>query len=471
MSSSADQLQPTGTLTQDARKSELSIASARASVMVYDDANKKWIPSGTSSGLSKVHIFQHQTNNTFRVVGRKLQDHEVVINCVIIKGLKYNQATQTFHQWRDNKQVYGLNFSSKEDADGFARAMLHALEVLGMSNRPAQTTVPTVTQQQVYQQANGQYEDDMGYSTGMATQRAGSGTGIYHQVSPGGPQRIEVNTSPHSRTMTREDVAMIQERRMSQQNQMISSPVSASSPSGGPPVPPTPPGHHRTSSAPPAPQPPPMTLAPPPPPAAPPCPPPPTWAPPAGGGGGAPPPPPPPMPNMSRSSSSDGPDQGSLAAQLQNARLKRSKQSAENSGSSTSSSGSNYGTLGRGQTGMASMMDEMAKTLARRRAAAEKKPEPEPSNQDSQESGGGKLWTGVGNSKLSANANGCESSPKPTRKQLGSSSEESLPKVNGDPGLGDLESLKQEILKEMRKELNRMKQDIIDAMKTELSRR
>lgn len=49
------------------------------------------------------------------------------------------------------------------------------------------------------------------------------------------------------------------------------------------------------------------------------------------------------------------------------------QQSAENSGSSTSSSGSNYGTLGRGQSGMASMMDEMAKTLARRRAAAEKK--------------------------------------------------------------------------------------------------
>jgi len=59
------------------RSSEQSIASARASVMVYDDVNKKWIPSGTSSGLSKVHIYQHQINNTFRVVGRKLQDHEV----------------------------------------------------------------------------------------------------------------------------------------------------------------------------------------------------------------------------------------------------------------------------------------------------------------------------------------------------------------------------------------------------------
>lgn len=109
--------------------SEQSIIGARASVMVYDDNQKKWIPSGTSSGLSKVHIYHHQQNNTFRVVGRKLQDHEVVINCSILKGLKYNQATPTFHQWRDSKFVYGLNFSSQQDAEAFARAMLHALEV------------------------------------------------------------------------------------------------------------------------------------------------------------------------------------------------------------------------------------------------------------------------------------------------------------------------------------------------------
>jgi len=54
---------------------------------------------------------------------------QVVINCAILKGLKYNQATPTFHQWRDNKQVYGLNFSSKDDAEIFAAAMLRALEV------------------------------------------------------------------------------------------------------------------------------------------------------------------------------------------------------------------------------------------------------------------------------------------------------------------------------------------------------
>ncbi|XP_053515562.1 protein enabled homolog isoform X2 [Artibeus jamaicensis] len=122
--------------------SEQSICQARAAVMVYDDANKKWVPAGGSTGFSRVHIYHHTGNNTFRVVGRKIQDHQVVINCAIPKGLKYNQATQTFHQWRDARQVYGLNFGSKEDANVFASAMMHALEVLN-----SQETGPTLTRQ------------------------------------------------------------------------------------------------------------------------------------------------------------------------------------------------------------------------------------------------------------------------------------------------------------------------------------
>ncbi|KAM6166692.1 protein enabled homolog isoform 1-T1 [Erethizon dorsatum] len=124
--------------------SEQSICQARAAVMVYDDANKKWVPAGGSTGFSRVHIYHHTGNNTFRVVGRKIQDHQVVINCAIPKGLKYNQATQTFHQWRDARQVYGLNFGSKEDANVFASAMMHALEVLN-SQEAAQSQV-TATQ-------------------------------------------------------------------------------------------------------------------------------------------------------------------------------------------------------------------------------------------------------------------------------------------------------------------------------------
>ncbi|XP_054617828.1 protein enabled homolog isoform X2 [Dunckerocampus dactyliophorus] len=137
------------------RDSEQSICQARAAVMVYDDANKKWVPAGGSTGFSRVHIYHHTGNNAFRVVGRKIQDHQVVINCAIPKGLKYNQATQTFHQWRDARQVYGLNFGSKEDANVFASAMMHALEVLN-----SQETGPTLPRQAPHVQ-NGPTPEEM----------------------------------------------------------------------------------------------------------------------------------------------------------------------------------------------------------------------------------------------------------------------------------------------------------------------
>lgn len=54
----------------------------------------------------------------------------MVINCAIVRGVKYNQATPNFHQWRDARQVWGLNFGSKEDATQFAAGMASALEAL-----------------------------------------------------------------------------------------------------------------------------------------------------------------------------------------------------------------------------------------------------------------------------------------------------------------------------------------------------
>ena len=57
---------------------------------------------------------------------------QVTLNSMITSSLRYNQATETFHQWRDADDViYGLNFVSREDADTFAQSMLHALEAIG----------------------------------------------------------------------------------------------------------------------------------------------------------------------------------------------------------------------------------------------------------------------------------------------------------------------------------------------------
>ncbi|XP_061095415.1 enah/Vasp-like a isoform X3 [Conger conger] len=120
-----------GSHLNDYKTSEQSICQARASVMVYDDTSKKWVPiKPGQQGFSRINIYHNAANNTFRVVGVKLQDQQVVINYSIVKGLKYNQATPTFHQWRDARQVYGLNFASKEEATTFSNAMMFALNVL-----------------------------------------------------------------------------------------------------------------------------------------------------------------------------------------------------------------------------------------------------------------------------------------------------------------------------------------------------
>lgn len=46
--------------------------------MVYDDASKKWVPiKPGQQGFSRINIYHNTANNTFRVVGVKLQDQQV----------------------------------------------------------------------------------------------------------------------------------------------------------------------------------------------------------------------------------------------------------------------------------------------------------------------------------------------------------------------------------------------------------
>ncbi|XP_078029789.1 enah/Vasp-like b isoform X4 [Epinephelus lanceolatus] len=251
--------------------SEQSICQARASVMVYDDTSKKWVPiKPGQQGFSRINIYHNTANNTFRVVGVKLQDQQVVINYSIVKGLKYNQATPTFHQWRDARQVYGLNFASKEEATTFSNAMLFALNVLS-----AQDGGPAV-QRQVQ---NGPTSDE------MEAQRA--------------RQMMEQQQQMQAH--------MERERR--------------SSNSGSPFQ-----GHPAVLSVAPPVIPPPMNMGGPPPPPPPPGPPPPS--------AGAPPPPlPPPLPMGGGSHGDDPPAQTGLAAMIAGAKLRRVQRPQDDSSS------------------------------------------------------------------------------------------------------------------------------------------
>jgi len=122
-------------------------------------------------------------------------------------------------------------------------------------------------------------------------------------------------------------------------------------------------------------------------------------------------------------------------------------------------------------------MDEMAKTLARRRAIAEKKDTPNNddragSDSERKNSGSGKLNGSTSSGLLVPNSG---DSPLGTRKRSGSSGEESTLRgvnTNGNAeSSADLDLLKQELLHEIRKEMNKMKQEIIEVIRQELSRR
>ncbi|KAI5090586.1 ena/VASP-like protein, partial [Silurus meridionalis] len=406
--------------------SEQSICQARASVMVYDDTSKKWVPiKPGQQGFSRINIYHNTANNTFRVVGVKLQDQQVVINYSIVKGLKYNQATPTFHQWRDARQVYGLNFASKEEATTFSNAMLFALNVLSTQD---------------------------------------GGPAVQRQVQ-NGPTAEELEVQ-------RRQMEMQQQQQMQAHIERERRSSNSGSPFQGHPA--------LLSVAPPSIVPPVMSIGgpclPPPPPPAPPGPPPPT--------AGAPPPPPPPLPlggggygghPHPHHHHEDPHASTGLAAMIAGAKLRRVQRSDENSGAKNDANRTSGGSGG--------LMEEMNALLARRRKAAnQSEKEGDCFNDDANSSPMSRGQNADGAKKPWDRANSAERASLVSRmysflitnlyvrvcvcalfrvRPVGSST---------DTDALDLDRMKQEILEEVVRELHKVKDEIIDAIRHELSR-
>nr|KAF6399704.1 ENAH actin regulator [Molossus molossus] len=511
--------------------SEQSICQARAAVMVYDDANKKWVPAGGSTGFSRVHIYHHTGNNTFRVVGRKIQDHQVVINCAIPKGLKYNQATQTFHQWRDARQVYGLNFGSKEDANVFASAMMHALEVLNsqetgptlprqnsqlpaqVQNGPSQEELEIQRRQLQEQQRQKELERERLERERMERERLERERSERERLERERLEQEQLERERQERERERQDrlererqererldrerqererqeqlereqLEWERERRISNTAAPASVETPLNSVLGDSSA--SEPGLQAASQPAETPAPPGIVLGPPAPPPPPPLPPGPAQA------SGVPPPPPPPAPPLPASGffvgsmSEDNRPLTGLAAAIAGAKLRKVSRMEDasfpsggntvgvNSASSKTDTGRGNGPLPLGGSGL---MEEMSALLARRRRIAEKgsiieTEQKEEKNEDSEPV----------TSKASST-----STPEPTRKPWertntmnGSkspvisrpkSAPSSQPSANGVQTEGlDYDRLKQDILDEMRKELTKLKEELIDAIRQELSK-
>lgn len=104
--------------------SEQALTSTVASLMHYDNANKRW----NDLGQSTLQIYQNSSDNTFRVVGSSRHTGQVTLDAPLALHLKYSRATEIFIQWRDpdSRQVYGLSFASKDAADGFQQWLDYA---------------------------------------------------------------------------------------------------------------------------------------------------------------------------------------------------------------------------------------------------------------------------------------------------------------------------------------------------------
>ncbi|XP_052326704.1 ena/VASP-like protein isoform X4 [Oncorhynchus keta] len=393
---------------QEFKVSEQSICQARASVMVYDDGSKKWVPiKPGQQGFSRINIYHNTANNTFRVVGVKLQDQQVVINYSIVKGLKYNQATPTFHQWRDARQVYGLNFASKEEATTFSNAMLFALNVL--STQDGGPTVPRQVQ-------NGPTTDE------MEVQRARQM--MEQQQMQAHMERERRSSNPGSPFPGHPGVLSVAPPAPMPPPMSMGSSLGGGPPSLGAPMPPPPPG--------------------PPPPSA-----------------GAPPPPlPPPLPMSGGGQGEEAPAPTGLAAMIAGAKLRRVNRPEDSN--SSGSGAKNDANRTSGSSG--GLMEEMNALLARRKAASEKPEDSQnddPNGSPSPSTRGGQNATD-GGKKPWDRANSAERSSLVSRvRPVGSSS---------DTDALDFDRMKQEILEEVVRELHKVKDEIIDAIRQELSR-
>ncbi|XP_041797376.1 vasodilator-stimulated phosphoprotein [Chelmon rostratus] len=414
--------------------SESSICQARATVMIYDDGNKKWLPAGAGpQSFSRVQIYHNPANNAFRIVGRKMQtDQQVVINCPIVRGLKYNQATPNFHQWRDARQVWGLNFGSKEDAALFANGMTHALDVLNTIADAGYATLPRPV-------SNGPSPEELEQQRRLEQQRL--------------EQQERERQERERQERERQERERLDRERQAAAVSIPPAPPLAPGGPAPPPAPPPPPGPPPAAGIPPPPGPPPSGPPSSGPPPAPPLP-------PAGGGGGG------------------GIGGGGLAAALAGAKLRKVSKQEDGAPAApigrTDSSRSSNSSIGGGGGG--DLMGEMSAILARRRKAAdtgEKPPVKTQDNDDSEPQGQSdtmkRPWeksTMTRNNTITKSMDSTSSLSHGSRaKPAGNSND------TGGMDDSDLEKMKQEILEEVRKELQKVKEEIIGAFIQELQKR
>lgn len=56
--------------------------------MIYNNDIKKWEHAGGAQGMSRVHVYFNPGSDSYRIVGRKVNDNEVSVLSVYVKSIK-----------------------------------------------------------------------------------------------------------------------------------------------------------------------------------------------------------------------------------------------------------------------------------------------------------------------------------------------------------------------------------------------
>ncbi|XP_032882219.1 sprouty-related, EVH1 domain-containing protein 2 [Amblyraja radiata] len=119
------------------------IVRVNAVVMSRDDSG--WLPQ-EGGGLSRVGVCKAiQPDSTgrsdFLILGERLKDKLIVLECFLKKDLVYTKATPTFHHWMVGNRKFGLTFHSPADARAFDRGVRKAIEDLLEGSTTSSSTI------------------------------------------------------------------------------------------------------------------------------------------------------------------------------------------------------------------------------------------------------------------------------------------------------------------------------------------
>jgi len=101
------------------------IFSIKAQVYILDQASQSWSPHTFS--VVPISFYTDQSTGLTRIIA--MEDSEAKVNSMMLKEMIFHRPSETFGQWLDPtaNELYGLNFTSKTDAENFEKNFLDSV--------------------------------------------------------------------------------------------------------------------------------------------------------------------------------------------------------------------------------------------------------------------------------------------------------------------------------------------------------